>query len=391
MKVRLLLLLLGCSVGKGIVAQQRLPVINSSSASVTIRDGDQLRRDYWTLTPSAKPDVYEANRTRRTKRVSFITDLDSISFVLKPGQAHDFVILLNDTDSCFTRMRSAIMDPGGQVKEPWRSDTIPFILSAQNNVLVPTVLNNTDTLLMMFHSAYRGVSVIRGSLDRAKSVHIDGTTVSRAWGGSAEEGVSRENAISIGNQYWDGLEIAIDALSGKGSDGKFGYDLFADQVVELNYDRGVMVVHNRLPKRMKSYAKWPIHYESGSFFVEGAVTIEDRVYPERFMFHTGYGGQFILGTGFMDRYGLYGKLDTASVEELKDSFGNTIKNLTIEVPALRIGRIRSSHVRGNLMDPSSRFEASVLGNGFLKQFNVIIDLRNDVIYLKKRSISSKHN
>lgn len=368
------------------VAQQRLPVIHATSTSVTIRDGDQLRKDYWTLTPSARPDVYEANRTRRTKRVSFITDLDSISFVLKPGQAHDFVILLNDTDSCFTRMRSAIMDPGGQVKEPWRSDTIPFTLSAQNNVLVPTVLNSTDTLLMMFHSAYRGVSVIRGSLDGAKSVHIDGTIVSRAWGGSAEEGFSRENAIGIGNQHWDGLEISIDELSGQGSDGKFGYDLFADQVVELNHDRNVMVVHNRTPSGMKGYVKWPIEYIDGSFFVEGAVTMADRVYPERFMFHTGYSGQFILGTGFMERYDLYGKLDTASVEELKDSFGNTIRNVTIEVQAVRIGKIRSSHVRGSVMDPSARFEASVLGNGFLKQFNVIIDLRNDVVYARPRGI-----
>ncbi len=379
---------MSCGLGYGIQAQSALPLIRSTIASITIRDGDRLRADYWTLTPSARPDVYEADRTRRTKRVSFITDRDSISFTLKPGQGHDFIILLNDTDSCFTRVRSSILDPLGQVKEPWRADTIPFTISAQNNVLVPASLNGTDTLLMMFHSAYRGVSVIRGSLDRAKSVHIDGTTVSRAWGGSAQEGFSQQNTISIGNRRWDSLEISIDELSGKDSDGKFGYDLFTDQVVELNYDRKAMVVHNRLPKGMKGYTTWPMEFIGNSFFVASTVTIGDRAYPEHFMFHTGYSGQFILGTGFMQRNDLYGKLDTANVEELKDSFGNTVKNVFTEVSSLRIGKIRSAHVRGSVMDRNAKFPSSVLGNGFLKQFNVIFDFRNDVIYVKPNKLAS---
>jgi hypothetical protein len=242
---------------------------------------------------------------------------------------------------------------------------------------------------MMFHSAYQGVSVIKSSLDRAKTLRVDGTGRSTAWGGIGEEGFSKHNTFRIGHQHWDSLEVAVDELSGKGSDGKFGYDLFADQVVELNYDRSAMVIHNRLPRRMKSYTPWPIVYEGNSFYVEAALTVAGREYMERFMVHTGYSGQFILGTGFMQRYDLYGKLDTASVEELKDALGNTIKNVTTEVSSLRIGKSRSAHVRGSVMDRNAKFPSSVLGNGFLKQFNMLIDLRNDVIYVRPSRWANK--
>lgn len=384
MKFRLVLLFVFACGARAANAQHALPLIRSNAATITIRDGDRLRKDYWTLTPTARPDVYEADRTRRTKRVSFITDIDSITFTLKPGRSYDFIILLNGRDSCLTRVRSAIQDPAARVKEPWRSDTIPFTLSEQNNVLVAAILNERDTLWLMFHSAYRGVSIIKGVLDRAKSLHLDGSSEAHAWGGSAEEGFSKGNVIRIGRQRWEDLEVAIDEQSGKGSDGKFGYDLFADKVVELNYDRKVMVIHNRLPRGMSGYARWPINYESGSFFVDGMVGIAGHAYPERFMFHTGYGGQFILGTGFMERYDLYDKLDTVSVEELKDSFGNPIRNVTTEVESLRIGKERASHVRGSVMDPKARFPSSVLGSGSLKNFNMLIDLRNDMIHVKPR-------
>jgi hypothetical protein len=111
MNFRLILVVTYSCLVEALVAQSKLSLIRATSASVTIRDGERLRKDHWTLTPSARPDVYEADRTRGTKRVCFITDLDSISFKLKPGQTHDFIILLNGTDSCYTRLSSAITDP----------------------------------------------------------------------------------------------------------------------------------------------------------------------------------------------------------------------------------------------------------------------------------------
>jgi hypothetical protein len=42
-------------------AQDKLPIIKSNSSVVSIQDGKELRKNYWTLSPEAKPDVYEAS------------------------------------------------------------------------------------------------------------------------------------------------------------------------------------------------------------------------------------------------------------------------------------------------------------------------------------------
>lgn len=84
------------------VAQQHLPVIRANSKTVDIRDGKYIRKGYWTISPELKPDIY----TTSAKKVTFCTDIDSISFNL--DSKHDtinFIILLNGKDSAYTRIK----------------------------------------------------------------------------------------------------------------------------------------------------------------------------------------------------------------------------------------------------------------------------------------------
>ena len=53
--------------------------------------------------PEYKPDVFTSNKIG--ERVTFYTDLDSISFVVESIAVHDFIILLNGTDSAYTQIR----------------------------------------------------------------------------------------------------------------------------------------------------------------------------------------------------------------------------------------------------------------------------------------------
>lgn len=83
---------------------QDLPIIKSTSLTVTIRDGEQLRTNIWRLVPEAKPDVYEAQlKDGKPQRVTFITDLESISFLVELGKKYDFIIQRGD-DLCYTRI-----------------------------------------------------------------------------------------------------------------------------------------------------------------------------------------------------------------------------------------------------------------------------------------------
>jgi C-terminal processing protease CtpA/Prc len=90
-----------------IIAQQSLPVIKATATNVKIKDGYVIREGVWNLSPETKPDVYEVLRPDSEHQVTFYTDADSISFLSAPGSQHDFVVLLNGKDSCFTRISAA--------------------------------------------------------------------------------------------------------------------------------------------------------------------------------------------------------------------------------------------------------------------------------------------
>ena len=86
--------------GQSLFAQQNLPIIRATSKIVDIRDGDDFQKANWTISPKLKPDIYQTNN----KKVTFYTDLDSITFKVKPNQKYSFIILLNGKDSAYTQI-----------------------------------------------------------------------------------------------------------------------------------------------------------------------------------------------------------------------------------------------------------------------------------------------
>jgi hypothetical protein len=79
------------------------PTIKANSKSVDIRNGNDFQKNAWTIVPDAKPDVYVTNN--KNQKVTFYTDVDSISFVVKPNDIIDFNILLNNKDTAWTQIK----------------------------------------------------------------------------------------------------------------------------------------------------------------------------------------------------------------------------------------------------------------------------------------------
>jgi len=100
-KLRRVVVLFIFLAGPQLLAQQALHVIQANSKIVDIKDGKTLKKGTWTIVPQTRPDIYKTSG----KRVTFYTDRDSISFIVKPGRTYNFVILLNGKDSAFTQIK----------------------------------------------------------------------------------------------------------------------------------------------------------------------------------------------------------------------------------------------------------------------------------------------
>lgn len=90
-------------IGQILFAQKNIPTIKATSKMVDVRDGKILKKQYWSLSPELKPDIYET--TSLGQKVTFYTDKDSISIKIKKDTKFDFIILLNDSIKALTQIK----------------------------------------------------------------------------------------------------------------------------------------------------------------------------------------------------------------------------------------------------------------------------------------------
>lgn len=101
------------SVANVAMAQQTsaLPVLRANNEVLSIvnhHKGKTWTSRYpWVANPKIKLDVCET----WSDTIMFVSDCDSISFNVKPGDVHDFVVILNGRDSAYTRIEGVSDNP----------------------------------------------------------------------------------------------------------------------------------------------------------------------------------------------------------------------------------------------------------------------------------------
>jgi hypothetical protein len=84
---------------------EKLPILKTNSFLLDVKEGDFLYKKTWVMTNDGNIDVFVTNPIETTRNIVFYSDIDSISFVVKPNQKYDFIILLNQ-ERAYTRISS---------------------------------------------------------------------------------------------------------------------------------------------------------------------------------------------------------------------------------------------------------------------------------------------
>lgn len=372
-------------------AQSPIPVLKAENPTLSIRDGADLKIDYWTVAPDIGLDIYVSDKTRETKRVTYISDLDSISFEVGPRSSFDFAVVLNGKDTCLQRVRGGLtFNPSDSIA--YTTDTIPFVLTPANNMAIQSVLNGTDTVSLMFHTAAGAVNLINEAEEKAGSVVYDRKLEgANGWGGGGSMRVSTKNRMEIGKMKWEQVVIYEDERSGPGTDGKFGPGLFADKVLEIDFEGRFLVVHSLPPEIGEDYVELDLKFKDVMMFLEGELDLgEGPALSGEFLLHSGYAGTVLLDDAFVAAHGVGEKLETLSERELQDSFGNAVKTKKALLPGLAIGEAEFEDVPIGFFEGAiGRQQMSIMGGDLLKRFNWIIDLQNAVVYLRPNALATQ--
>lgn len=269
-----------------------------------------------------------------------------------------------------------------------KNSIIPFILTPHNNLSIKAILNEKDTVDLMFHLAASAVTLTEEALKKIKSVSFDRTDSVSSWGGAGNTSRhSKSNDLRIGEITWKSLPIWENKNSGPATDGKFGLDLFKDKVVMIDFEKKELTLSQELPKNTKDYHKASVNYEDDMMFIEAASEIGNKVFKNRFLIHSGYAGTILFDDLFSSTNKLSEQLKTISEKQLKDSYGNVLKTKKAILPRFSIGSLKLEDIPVGFFDGAiGRQKMSILGGDVLKRFNIIIDANRQFIYLKPNKL-----
>ena len=357
-------------------AQKQLPVIKASSNRAKIyTENNEINN--WNIDPKIKLDVFSTSKLTSSTLIKFKTDIDSLSFKLKPGERRDFVVLLNGKDSCYTRVQSPIMKDFSKVS-PEIHDTIPLIINKENTIYVKTVLNNTDTLNLNFDSGTTQIVLTRNVLkNKIKSdLKLYNTPYE----------------LKIGKRTYK-ANVYDTELTGHETDGRFGWDLFDGMIVEFNYDKKLMIVHSKLPAGItkdKAFSKLDIRYFSSIFLVSGTIAQSGTVNKDWFLFDTGYQRTAMLDNDLLKQHKFpVEKMEVIKKVIMRGAMGNEIPVITSDLNSLKLGNHELKDVPVQVLTsnkPLRDENIHILGNEVLKRFNTILDFQRNVVYLKPNSL-----
>jgi hypothetical protein len=77
-------------------AQNNLPILKTNKSNLSYWIGNEYQKDGWTISPQLNPDNLTIQISKKTN-VSFVSEKDSLCFVVIPGNTYEFIVLQNDS------------------------------------------------------------------------------------------------------------------------------------------------------------------------------------------------------------------------------------------------------------------------------------------------------
>ncbi|MBO9674897.1 MAG: aspartyl protease family protein [Sphingobacteriaceae bacterium] len=367
-----LLLTLGLSA----FAQSDLPVVRASSKTASIRDGNHFKKGYWAIMPERKPDYYYAEIPEKAHTITFITDLDSISFHTVYGKEYDFIILLNGKDSCYTRISARYKENNAFTRKNTTAgpDTIPFTLGDNRKVYVNAKLNGANVTNIQLDLGAGGTIINKTSVKKVKMNFDQKVNLANSDGVNLVPSASK-NLLQIGNLVWDSVSIAVASNMKDYEDLLIGNSLFRGKILEINYDKKILVVHGTLPPQTTAYSRHDVILDGGVIpYIKVKLNIRNRTQTGWVMFDTGA------------RTSILNTADVPMAYRLANEMASMIGLNKAMMPKLEIGKYQLSGFEYKIRDMGGEGLNMLLGNDLLKRFNLILDNKNGYMYIQPNSL-----
>lgn len=385
----MLLLFLGAcpgSVHAG-TPEERLPTLRAHSRTFDLREGRRLWPAEWHADPALALDDYVLPAVDGVAHFALLGDQDSIVLVIPAGTAREFYIVLDGRDSCRTRVSA--VDAGMRSSRAGRAmaDTLDFELGRDGRPYFTGTVNGSVPLRLMF-DAGGGASMLglRALKKGTRFVPAD-TVANVGGGGTVMRPVGRDHHLTIGTANWAHVEFIRLERDFSDADGLVGWRLFDGRVAAFDFVQGRVIVRDSIAAAAEGYQAIPLRWMGALPAIEVEIDSAGTVVTELLQLDTGSNSALRLTAGAA-HWGHYDASFRKSGEGRTRGTGPKVrKTRRVEVPQLRIAGFALERVASELEVPMEGEApgASHVGMGVLGRFDLILDLRNDMVYLRPNS------
>lgn len=380
-----------------VYAQKKIPALKTNTTLINIKEGDTDYKNIWIISTAVKPDIFVTNPFTGTKRITFYSDIDSISFRVKPSKKYDFIIL-NGKDTAFTQINTYAKEkPTLEPKlfytrlkniNQTANDTIPFKLGTDHGIHLKGKVNNSDSLDFLFDTG-AGACVITSSLINQKvKINIDGSQENGGADGKAIVGQSSKNTIEINNLVWNNVSLLSIDYKKPSFDLVLGWVAFENKIVEINYEKNILVLHEALPQLSGEYTRLDFKLIQGIPYVKVKLVVNKIESEGWFDFDTGSDGTLVIGQKFASEKSLNKVMKNIGEGKSVGSTGNLITSKVVLLPKLKLGDYEMYQIPLLIQQQevdNVEYNENI-GSKILKRFNIIIDFKNNYIYLKPNNL-----
>ena len=301
------------------------------------------------------------------------------------------ILLLLLYSCCFIHGQEGFM-----IKNDQRQTRIKFDL-VNNLIIVPVKLNGLELSFLLDTGVNTTLLLDLEPLDTLELRNAEKIQL-RGLGGLEliDAYKSSENVLEIGKLKNENLdlfviydeEINFSPRLGVAVNGIIGYDFFKDHVVEINYSRKFLRVHDplRFNKKLRRYEELPLQLFRNKPYVLSQIEVEGKTYEV----------MLLLDNGLSDAVWIFPQ--SLELEVPKNSFHDLlglgllgdVTGMRGRIDSMRLGITSLSQVTASFPDSSSVQGLKMfterngsIGGELLKRFNLVIDYRNRQLYLKK--------
>jgi hypothetical protein len=362
-----------CSEGP-LLAQSSMHVVRTGSRAMRVRDGHS-RTDWW-VDPSSQPDTYNVAFPLVGGAVTFVSDVDSITITVKPGEFRDFIVRLRDSINCVTRVSAIPTYPRPRIVngDSLGVQVIPFTMR-DNRIYVEGSINGSAPLQMQYDLGAGATNFSKRSRGKSE-INWDATDVLVNSDGRNTVPSSTRNTIRIGALEWTAQRLVQTENMARYEDVIIGNSLFRDRVVEIDHDRQQLRVHAIAPVVPPPFTHHPLALDGGVRpLIEAELLVNGERITDWYLFDTGLTSALVLSARQNRDHNLASRLGAwfgFGARKLFRARGFRVAG--IEMPTAMAQVETHSDVNRGLTH-------GLIGNAWLRRFNVVLDNRQGVMWL----------